>query len=220
MIQSGLMIKLKEVKRSVYDEIVNFAKHNKDHSYKNFKSHSQEYLSEDEYANIYWTLINTDEITEGDNAPPKKAQTDILGYLEQRVNQLEKKSQKSREPENYRGGSSFTRISEPKEDKTGLYNKYKSNESNIPEDLKLSFENDEDDVEITNDSQSAKDIFDEMNAYVSSIMQKRSTKPHLIINGAPGIGKCLGYNTEIKIQVEENVAMDLESYLRIKSQIV
>jgi hypothetical protein len=178
---------LQEAKTSVYDEIVNFAKHNLgDHSYKNFKTHSSEHISEDEYANIYWTLVNTSEINEGPNAPPKKKQEDIVGYLEQRVNQLTKRANKEKNSDGYKERG-FSKAAPPKEDKTGIYDKYKSADE-VPEDLRSSFE-DDDDVEISNDSQSAKDIFDEMNAYVSSIMQKRSTKPHLIINGAPGIGK-------------------------------
>jgi DNA polymerase III delta prime subunit len=178
---------LREAKTSLYDEVVNFAKHNiGDHSYNNFKSHSSEYISEGEYANIYWTLVNTNEITEGPKAPPKKKQEEILGYLEQRVNQLTKKANKEKNIDGYKE-KGFSKAAPPKEDKTGIYDKYRSSEE-VPDDLKASFE-DDDDVEISNDSQSAKDIFDEMNAYVSSIMQKRSTKPHLIIAGAPGTGK-------------------------------
>jgi adenylate kinase family enzyme len=197
---------LQEAKSSLYEEIANFAKHNPgDHSYKNFKSHSSEYIDEKEYANIYWTLVNTGEVSEGPNAPPKKEQTEILGYLEQRVGQLEKKKGKETKEKSFEGPrGGFSRRPDPIEDKSGIYNKYKVN-GGVPDDLRASFEED-DDVEITSDSQSAKDIFDEMNAYVSSIMQKRSTKPHLIINGAPGVGK----TTEIEKHAKDYLLPDWE----------
>jgi hypothetical protein len=179
---------LKEAKSSLYDEIVSFAKHNPgNHSYNNFSTHSSNSLSEREYSNIYWTLVNTNEIEEGSNAPPKKEQAEIIPYLEQRVEQLQKKKNAGEKSASEYKSSGF-RAPTKQEDKTGIYDKYKTNKEEIPDDLKASFE-DDDEIEITDDKQSAKDIFDEMNAYVSSIMQKRSTKPHLIINGAPGIGK-------------------------------
>jgi hypothetical protein len=185
---------LKEAKSSLYDEIVAFARQNPgDHSYKNFIRHSSDDPGEREYANLYWTLVMTSEIKEGPNAPPKKSQMDIIGYLEQRVNQLEKKQQRAEREERFESSGGR----EPVEDKTGLYDKYRS-KGKIPDDIRQSFEND-DEIEITSGDQSAKDIFDEMNAYVESIMQKRSTKPHLIIAGAPGVGK----TTEI-----ENKAKD------------
>jgi hypothetical protein len=205
---------LKEAKSSSYEEVISFTKHNpSDHSYKNFKSHSNEIISESEYANIYWTCIYTNEIKEGPKAPPKKAQTEIINYLEQRVSQLEKnKNRKEREEQRREFETGSTRGSSPNEDKTGFYNKYKVKDS-IPDDLKSSFEED-DDIEISNDNQTAKDIFNDMNAYVCSIMQKRSTKPHLIINGAPGVGKCLSPETKIKIKIEDIIAEEFEAYLK------
>jgi DNA polymerase III delta prime subunit len=190
---------LKEAKSSLYDEIVSFAKHNPgDHSYKNFSANSSESISENEYANLYWCLVYTYEIQEGKNAPPKKAQTALIGYLEQRVNQLEKKKNTKEKEVGGRESGFRAPRQEKQEDKTGIYDKYKAGNTDIPEDLRASFE-DDDDIEINTEDQSAKDIFDDMNAYVSSIMQKRSTKPHLIIAGAPGIGK----TTEIENHAKE-----------------
>jgi hypothetical protein len=90
---------LREARNVLYEEVSSFARHNPgDHSYSNFQQNSGSSISANEYANIYWTLIFTKEIKEGPNAPPKKSQTEILSYLEQRVNQIgrEKKQKRKR----------------------------------------------------------------------------------------------------------------------------
>lgn len=181
-------MKLVEASNALYGEIKNFATHNLgDHSYENFKFNSSSYIDEKEYSNIYWTLVYTKEIEEGPNAPPKKEQTEIIPYLTQRVNQLQKmksSGEKKASKENFSTGYGYT--PQPKEDKTGIYNQYKVSNT-VPTDLIDSFSGD--DIEVSEETQTAREIFAEMNAYVASVMQKQSTKPHMIICGAPGIGK-------------------------------
>lgn len=174
------MMNLREAKSSLYDEVASFAKHSSNHSYQEFMLHSDERPGELEYSKIYWTLIFTGEIKEGEDAPPKKSQIDIISYIEQRVGQLERKVKT-------KDTSSRSEIrlirKAPHVNKTGMYDKYRT-EDEAPQDLVDSLN--DDGIEISDGEMTAKDIFHEMNMYVASVMQKKSTKNHLIISGAPG----------------------------------